>query len=96
MTIPLTREQFEELWDLTAGRRLVKRRWVIPEDGVELEIDVFEKLAAVDELRVQQAAGGLKQRLPRLAALAALAQWRARQLVGSMKARPPRKEASSK
>ncbi|HZB47115.1 MAG TPA: hypothetical protein VE360_17785, partial [Pyrinomonadaceae bacterium] len=61
-----------------------------------LEIDVFEKLAAVDELRVRQAAGGLKQRLPRLAALAALAQWRAQQLVSGMKARPPRKEASSK
>jgi adenylate cyclase len=42
VTIPLTREQFDELWDLTAGRRLVKRRWVIPQDGVELEIDVFE------------------------------------------------------
>jgi adenylate cyclase len=40
--IPLTADQFDELWPLTAGRRINKRRWVIPYDAVELEIDVFD------------------------------------------------------
>jgi CYTH domain-containing protein len=42
VSVPLTREQFDELWELTAGRRLAKQRWVIPAQTVELEIDVFE------------------------------------------------------
>jgi len=59
-----------------------------------LEIDVFKKLAAVDEIRVYQAASGLKQRLPRVVALAVLGQWRAQQLVNSIKAEAPRKVTS--
>ena len=42
VTVPLSAEQFEELWPLTAGRRVRKRRWVIAHDDVELEIDVFD------------------------------------------------------
>jgi len=42
VSIPLTGEQFDELWELTDGRHLTKRRWVIAERDVELEIDVFE------------------------------------------------------
>ena len=41
-SIPLTAEQFDELWPLTEGRRINKRRWVIPSDAAELEIDVFD------------------------------------------------------
>jgi hypothetical protein len=55
-----------------------------------LEMDVFKKLAVVDETRVYQAVSGLKQRLPRVVALAVLAQWRAQQLVNSLKAEAPR------
>ena len=42
VTVALTPEQFEELWEMTAGRRLTKSRWVIPQGDVELEIDVFD------------------------------------------------------
>ena len=42
VTIPLTREQFDDMWALTAGRRLTKRRWEVPHEGVTLEIDVFD------------------------------------------------------
>jgi hypothetical protein len=61
-----------------------------------LEIDVFKKLADVDEIRVYQAANGLKQRLTRVVALAVLGQRRAQQLVNSIKAEAPHKVASSK
>jgi adenylate cyclase len=42
VSIPLTPAQFDELWELTTGFRLTKRRWVIPQDAVQLEIDVFD------------------------------------------------------
>lgn len=45
VTVTLTREQFDELWTLTAGRRLAKRRWVItddPEAQVNIEVDRFD------------------------------------------------------
>jgi len=35
-------EQFEALWPLTEGRRLRKRRHLLPDDGVEVEVDVYE------------------------------------------------------
>lgn len=41
VTVTLTREQFDALWPMTAGRRVTKRRVVVPHDDVELEIDVF-------------------------------------------------------
>ena len=41
VTIPLTGAQFDELWPLTAGRRLTKRRWVVPHGDVDFEIDAF-------------------------------------------------------
>jgi adenylate cyclase len=40
--VEVSTEQFEELWPLTEGRRLRKRRHVQPHDGLEIEIDVFE------------------------------------------------------
>jgi CYTH domain-containing protein len=42
VSIPLTPAQFDELWELTSGSRLTKQRWVISQDAVELEIDVFD------------------------------------------------------
>jgi CYTH domain-containing protein len=41
-TVALSAEQFDELWELTRNRRIVKRRTVIPKGEVEIEIDVFE------------------------------------------------------
>ncbi len=40
--VELDRQPFEELWPLTEGRRLRKRRHLIPHDGLEIEIDVYE------------------------------------------------------
>lgn len=34
--------QFDALWPLTAGRRLRKRRHLIPHQGLTIELDVFE------------------------------------------------------
>lgn len=42
VSVPLTVGQFEDLWPLTVGRRVSKRRWVIPHGAVDLEIDVFD------------------------------------------------------
>lgn len=61
-----------------------------------LEMDVFKKLAVVDETRVYQSALGLKQRLPRVVALASLGQWRAQQLVNSIRAAAQSKETNNK
>lgn len=41
VTVPLTHEQFDALWPLTAGRRLSKRRWVLPDPAADVEVDVF-------------------------------------------------------
>lgn len=41
ISVPLTDEQFEALWPLTAGRQVEKRRWVIPQGELQLEVDVF-------------------------------------------------------
>jgi adenylate cyclase len=35
-------EQFDRLWPLTEGRRLRKRRHLLPHDGLEIEVDVYE------------------------------------------------------
>ena len=35
-------EQFKALWPLTEGRRLRKHRHVLPHDGLEIEVDVYE------------------------------------------------------
>ncbi|MGZ5341474.1 MAG: CYTH domain-containing protein [Solirubrobacterales bacterium] len=40
--VELDDEQFEALWSATGGRRLRKRRYVIPHDGLEIELDVYE------------------------------------------------------
>lgn len=40
--VELGREQFDELWPLTSGRRVLKRRHFRPIDGGTFEIDVFE------------------------------------------------------
>ena len=34
-------ERFERLWPLTAGRRIEKRRYEIPDDGATIELDVY-------------------------------------------------------
>jgi CYTH domain-containing protein len=36
-----TRDVFESVWPLTAGRRLLKRRWRVPAGGLTWEIDQF-------------------------------------------------------
>ncbi len=40
--IELDRERFDELWPLTEGRRLHKRRHVLPHGGLKIEVDVYE------------------------------------------------------
>ncbi|HEX2359431.1 MAG TPA: CYTH domain-containing protein [Solirubrobacterales bacterium] len=40
--IELDPAQFERLWPLTEGRRLRKRRHVIPHDDLRIELDVYE------------------------------------------------------
>ena len=40
--VELDRESFERLWPLTAGRRLQKRRHVVPLGDHEIEVDVYE------------------------------------------------------
>lgn len=40
----LEQERFDELWPLTAGRRIVKRRYVVPApDALLFEVDVYEE-----------------------------------------------------
>jgi CYTH domain-containing protein len=40
--IPLGADHFETLWPLTEGRRLSKRRHLIPLGDLEVELDVYE------------------------------------------------------
>jgi adenylate cyclase len=40
--IELDRERFDDLWPLTDGRRLHKRRHVIPHGDLKIELDVYE------------------------------------------------------
>jgi CYTH domain-containing protein len=40
--VEISPEQFDRLWPLTEGRRLRKRRHVLPHDGLEIEVDVYE------------------------------------------------------
>ena len=40
--VELDREDFDELWPLTEGRRLRKRRYLIPQGELEIELDVYE------------------------------------------------------
>jgi adenylate cyclase len=39
--VELDRASFDELWPLTEGRRLRKRRHVIPHEGLKIEVDVY-------------------------------------------------------
>lgn len=41
-TVTLSAEQFNDLWELTRNRRIEKRRTILPQGEVEIEIDVFE------------------------------------------------------
>ena len=55
VTITLTSEQFNELWSLTEGRRLTKRRWVVTDDSeaeLDIEVDSFE--GALDGLMIAE------------------------------------------
>jgi CYTH domain-containing protein len=53
-----TRDVFEAMWPLTAGRRVSKRRYRIPDGGVVWEVDEFTDrglvLAEVELSRVDQ------------------------------------------
>jgi CYTH domain-containing protein len=40
--LPLTSEQFEELWPLTEGRRLAKVRHLVAHGELTVELDVYE------------------------------------------------------
>jgi adenylate cyclase len=40
--VELDPEAFERLWPLTEGRRLHKRRHVIPQGDLKIEVDVYE------------------------------------------------------
>ncbi len=40
--VELDREDFERLWPLTGGRRLHKRRYLIPRGDLTIELDVYE------------------------------------------------------
>ena len=40
--IELARDQFEALWPLTEGRRVVKTRYAVPLGELTIEVDVFE------------------------------------------------------
>ncbi len=40
--IELDRERFDELWPLTEGRRLHKRRHVVPHGELRIEVDVYD------------------------------------------------------
>jgi CYTH domain-containing protein len=45
--LPLSADQFDALWPLTAGRRVVKTRHLIPlGDGLTAEVDVYEDALA--------------------------------------------------
>lgn len=39
--VPLTREQFEVLWRLTAGSQISKTRYLLPADSGVIELDVY-------------------------------------------------------
>jgi adenylate cyclase len=39
--VELDRQSFDELWPLTAGRRVQKRRHVIPYGDLKIEVDVY-------------------------------------------------------
>lgn len=38
---PLTRDQFDRLWPLTAGRRIAKTRYRLAWQGYTIEVDIF-------------------------------------------------------
>ena len=40
--VELDRASFDELWELTEGRRLRKRRHVIPHGELKIELDIYE------------------------------------------------------
>lgn len=39
---PVPKEQFEALWELTAGRRVAKRRYSVPSGGLLVQLDVYQ------------------------------------------------------
>ena len=45
--LEIGRDRFEALWPLTAGRRIVKRRYRVPaDDALVFEVDVYEEALA--------------------------------------------------
>lgn len=58
--IDLDSRQFDELWPVTASRRVAKRRYLVPlEDGHTAEVDVYE--GALTGLRVVEVEFGSEQ-----------------------------------
>ena len=43
INLPLTDAQWQELWPLTDGRRLYKRRYEVPYGDLVIEIDVYHR-----------------------------------------------------
>lgn len=41
--VELDRERFESLWPLTEGRRVVKRRLLVPSGEVHFDVDIYEE-----------------------------------------------------
>jgi len=39
--IRITASQFNSLWPITTGKRILKKRYIIPYGGVDIELDVF-------------------------------------------------------
>jgi adenylate cyclase len=62
--LPLSPDQFDALWALTEGRRVVKTRYLVPlSDGLTAEVDVYEGalaglLTAEVEFPSEEAASG--------------------------------------
>ena len=57
--VELDPEAFEGLWPLTEGRRLAKRRYVIPHGDLRIELDVYE--GALEGLAVAEVEFGSEE-----------------------------------
>ncbi|HQV57312.1 MAG TPA: CYTH domain-containing protein [Ilumatobacteraceae bacterium] len=39
--VPISREQFDELWSVTGGRQIAKTRYLIDDGDATIEVDIF-------------------------------------------------------
>lgn len=42
VSVELSVDAFDDMWELTEGRRITKRRWVLDHGDAQIEIDVFD------------------------------------------------------